>query len=58
MRSLHEIREKLYDEMKRMTPEEHTVPVNNEAEELTKKYRLKMSAPLAASAKQRIPFQS
>lgn len=45
MREIHEIREKLYEEMKNMTPGEYTARVNREAEELAKQYGLKMLTP-------------
>ncbi len=42
MREIHEIREKLSEEAKRMTPEEHTVHVNRIAEKLAKKHGFKL----------------
>ncbi len=38
MRELHEIRERLSEEARRMTPQEHTTRVNRSAEKLAKKY--------------------
>ena len=48
MREIHEIRERLYEEMKDMTPGEYTARVNRLAEELAKKYGFKMVAPADA----------
>ncbi len=50
MREIHEIREKLYEEMKNMAPGEYTARVNREAEELAEKYGLKMLVPADAAA--------
>lgn len=41
MREIHEIREKLYKEMKDMAPGEYAVRVNREIKELAKKCGLK-----------------
>ncbi len=44
MREIHEIREKLYEEMKDLTIEEYTDRVNRDAEELAEQYGLKILA--------------
>lgn len=38
MREIHEIRELLSEEIRRMPPEEHTARVNREAAKLARKY--------------------
>ncbi len=47
IREIHAIREKLYDETKNMTPEEHTAYYRRKAEEAAEKHglKLKRSAP-------------
>lgn len=51
MREIHEIREKLYEEMKGLTPEEYATRVNREAEELARKHGLKIQTSAVAPAK-------
>ena len=51
MREIHEIREKLYEEMKDMAPGEYTARVNRQAEELAKKYGFKMLASADVTVK-------
>ncbi len=45
MREIHEIRAKLYEETKNMTPEEHTVFYRDKAEEAAKRHGLKLKRP-------------
>jgi len=42
MRKLHEIRFKLYEEHKNLTPEQHVAKVHKEAEAFIKKYGVKV----------------
>lgn len=42
MREIHEIRERLSEEISHMAPGEYTVQVNRTAEEMAKKYGLKL----------------
>ena len=47
MREIHEIREKLYEETKKMTPEEHTVWTHERSRALLEQYgiQLKKATP-------------
>jgi hypothetical protein len=45
MREIHEIREKIYEETKHMTPEEQTELTRREAQYLIGKYGLKVRRP-------------
>jgi hypothetical protein len=45
MREIHEIREKIYEETKHMTPEEQTELTRREAQYLIDKYDLKVKRP-------------
>jgi len=42
LREIHEIREKIYEETKNMTPAERTKHTNDAAEKLIKMYNLKV----------------
>ena len=42
LREIHIIRERIYEETKNMTPEEHTKYVNDKAKQFIKKYNLKI----------------
>ncbi|MFH1259065.1 MAG: hypothetical protein ABII74_04530 [Elusimicrobiota bacterium] len=48
MREIHEIREKLYEEEKNLTPEERIAKVRKESEDMIKKYGLKFKKLLPA----------
>lgn len=48
MREIHDIREKLYEEEKNLTPEERITKVHKESEELIKKYGLKFKKTLTS----------
>ena len=45
MREIHEIREKIYEDTKHMTPEEQTELTRMEAQALIEKYGLKIIRP-------------
>ena len=45
MREIHEIRERIYEETKNMTPEEQTELTRREAQSLIDKYGLKIRRP-------------
>jgi hypothetical protein len=45
MREIHEIRVNLYKENKNLSHQEHIAKVHKEAEEIIKKYRLKVRIP-------------
>lgn len=42
MREIHEIRERLYEEEKDLSPEEKIAKIHREAEEVIKKYGLRL----------------
>jgi hypothetical protein len=42
LKEIHEIREKIYEETKTMTPAERAVYAHNEAQKLIKKYNLRI----------------
>lgn len=42
MKEIHEIRERLYEEEKNLSPEEKIAKIHREAEEAIKKYGLKL----------------
>jgi shikimate kinase len=41
LKEIHDIREKIYEETKNMTPEERANHAHNEAQKIIKKYNLK-----------------
>lgn len=49
MREIHKIREEIFEEMQRMTPEEWTEKVNRDGEEIAKRYGLKIQKPMTAN---------
>jgi len=45
MREIHEIREKIYEDTKHMTPEEQTELTRREAQELIEKFGINIKRP-------------
>lgn len=50
MREIYEIRNKLYEETKNMTPEEHTAFYRRKAEEVAHKYGITLKRPLPSKS--------
>lgn len=50
MKEIHDIREKIYEDTKHMTPEEQTEFTRKEAQALIKKFGLKINRPDAMIA--------